>query len=39
VPGLEPLGCSPVAPCGVHAREESTNTSAALDLYTRVSRS
>ena len=39
VPGLEPSGFSPVVGCRVHAWEYSTDTSRALDFYTRVSNS
>jgi hypothetical protein len=38
VPGLEPSSFSPVVGCIVHAWEDSTDTSRALDFYTRVSR-
>jgi hypothetical protein len=38
VPGLEPSGFSPVVGCRAHAWEYSTDTSRALDFYTRVSR-
>ena len=37
-PGLEPSGFSPVVGCRAHAWEYSTDTSRALDFYTRVSR-
>ena len=35
--GLEPSGFSPVAGCIVHAWDLSTDTSRALDFYTRAS--
>jgi hypothetical protein len=38
VPGLKPSGFSPVVGGIVHTGEYSTDTSRALDFYTRVSR-
>ncbi len=37
-PGSEPSGFSPVVGCRAHAWEYSTDTSRALDVYTRVSK-